>query len=701
MTCLIKSAASLIFLLAITTVIPVQAEALHSAAEPDYPPFSIVTPDGCADGLAVELLRATLAAMNRDVEFKTGPWDQIKTELAEGKIDVLPLVGRTPEREHLYDFTVPYLTLHGALFVRTNEAQIRSLADLPGRTIAVMRGDNAEEYILRSKLSDNLVRTSTFDEAFRMLSEGKADAVIAQKLMGIALLQQAGISNIHIVGPTNQEFKQDFCFAVQEGNRELLAALNEGLSLIIADGTYRRIRQKWLGFGDQDTFFSRVLLFAGANDNPPYEFLDKNGEPAGFNVDFIRAVAQSMGLSVEFHLTSWADALSNIKSGSVDALMNVAYAIERTKEFDFCLPHLSVYSSLYAAPHSPAYHGRSRLGAVKVACRMPEVAGELLNNEVPEITIVPAESDRDAMRLLASKAADFALISSQPELLLGKKECRYFTKVDSGLYPLEKGVAVQKSNEMLIRLLDEGFRRIKSTGEYDLIRYQWLRTIDSSLVWERISRVIGSVSIVLLLISGGLGLWISSLHRQIRKKTAALQEEEQRFEIATSAAGIGVWDRDIVNNRLIWDDWMYRLYGIRPEDFSGAYEAWRKCVHPDDLPATSHAVYEAEKNAREFNTSFRIVRPDGNIRYIRAFGKVIRADDGTPLRMIGINYDITERKEAEKELLHRNQELEQFNKASVGRELRMVELKREINELCRQLGEKARYPLVPESGDTP
>ena len=91
---------------------------IRSAAEIDYPPFSYAGPDGRATGFSVELLRAALAAMDREVTFKTGPWADVRGWLEKGEIDALPLVGRTPERESLFDFTVPYMSLHGAIVVR-------------------------------------------------------------------------------------------------------------------------------------------------------------------------------------------------------------------------------------------------------------------------------------------------------------------------------------------------------------------------------------------------------------------------------------------------------------------------------------------------------------------------------------------------------------------------------------------------------
>ena len=218
---------------------------VRSASEFDYPPLALVT-EGKADGFSVELLKTTLKAVDMDVSFYVGPWSQIKNDLAEGKIDVLPLVGRTPEREPLYDFSVPYITLYGAVFIRKNTTDIKNLKDLQNKSIVVMKEDNAEEFIRRKKLSENIHTTTTFEEAFLLVSEGKYDVVITQKIMGMELLKRTDIHNVFPVIEI-KEFKQNFTFAVKEGNSELLSKLNDGLSRVITDGTFNKIHSKWFG----------------------------------------------------------------------------------------------------------------------------------------------------------------------------------------------------------------------------------------------------------------------------------------------------------------------------------------------------------------------------------------------------------------------------------------------------------------------
>jgi diguanylate cyclase (GGDEF)-like protein/PAS domain S-box-containing protein len=130
----------------------------------------------------------------------------------------------------------------------------------------------------------------------------------------------------------------------------------------------------------------------------------------------------------------------------------------------------------------------------------------------------------------------------------------------------------------------------------------------------------------------------------------ALRENEERLALATLYNGVGIWDWNLVTQEMIWDDSMYALYHIRREDFIGTEEAWRASLHPDDLERGDREVEAAIRGEKPFDTEFRVIWPDGEIRYIKAVAKVFRDEQGTPLRMLGTNVDITGRKQAEEML---------------------------------------------------
>jgi PAS domain S-box-containing protein len=133
----------------------------------------------------------------------------------------------------------------------------------------------------------------------------------------------------------------------------------------------------------------------------------------------------------------------------------------------------------------------------------------------------------------------------------------------------------------------------------------------------------------------------------------------ERLQLATHVAQIGIWDWDVVNNELLWDESMYQLYGIQQENFGGAYEAWACTIHPEDRSYAEGEIQAALRGEREYAPEFRIVWPDGSIRYIKAESKTIQDLDGKPLRMIGTNIDISERKHSEDKLRHYQDQLEE------------------------------------------
>lgn len=130
-----------------------------------------------------------------------------------------------------------------------------------------------------------------------------------------------------------------------------------------------------------------------------------------------------------------------------------------------------------------------------------------------------------------------------------------------------------------------------------------------------------------------------------------LTKISERLKLATKAANVGIWEYDILNNSLVWDDAMYRLYGVSEDEFSGAYEAWERGLHPDDLEISRQHLKEAILGNRDFNPEFRVVWNDGSIHHIKANSVVLRDKKGKPLKMIGTNWDVTERINYEKELL--------------------------------------------------
>lgn len=150
----------------------------------------------------------------------------------------------------------------------------------------------------------------------------------------------------------------------------------------------------------------------------------------------------------------------------------------------------------------------------------------------------------------------------------------------------------------------------------------------------------------------------NNMSEQLQSSFAMIQENEKRLQLAIEGASLGIWDWDIVSNKLVWDESMYLQYGLKKENFGGAYEAWERSILPEDIPKARSGVQTAMDGGKDYTSEFRILRPDGLIRHLKATAKLIRGEDGALLRMVGISFDISEQKEANAELMKYKNQLE-------------------------------------------
>ncbi|MHC1781810.1 MAG: HD domain-containing phosphohydrolase [Anaerolineaceae bacterium] len=161
----------------------------------------------------------------------------------------------------------------------------------------------------------------------------------------------------------------------------------------------------------------------------------------------------------------------------------------------------------------------------------------------------------------------------------------------------------------------------------------------------------------------------------------------KRFDLATDAAHLGVWDWHIPNDQLIWDDRMYELYGVKKEDFSGAYEAWLKGLYPEDRPPREIETQKALNGEKEYDTEFRVVWPDGTLRWLKSYGIVIRDEQDVATRMIGINFDISNQKAAEVKINQQAKHLKILADASQNFVAAVLDLHTLLERVAQQVSE--------------
>jgi len=270
-----------------------------------------------------------------------------------------------------------------------------------------------------------------------------------------------------------------------------------------------------------------TVVVGGDRDYPPYEFLDKDGHPSGYNVELTRAIANVMGLKVEFRLGGWSEMREALQSGKVDVLQGMSFSEERAREVDFSIPHTIVNHAVFARRDSPAANSMAELEGRTVAVHRGGIMHDHLVRSGFRGRLVLTDTPADALRQLSAGSTDFAVVAIVPGMYIIRE-----LKL-TNLLPVVRNVAthrycyaVDKGNSELLSRFNEGLAILKKTGQYEQIYNKWLGVLEPEHVDLRtIAKYAAVVVVPLFLLLSVFALWSRTLHRQVALRTADLTRE--------------------------------------------------------------------------------------------------------------------------------------------------------------------------------
>ena len=165
----------------------------------------------------------------------------------------------------------------------------------------------------------------------------------------------------------------------------------------------------------------------------------------------------------------------------------------------------------------------------------------------------------------------------------------------------------------------------------------WSARSANALVRRNVSRLANAT----------LEIRVAERLEELKTLNETLMRDKARFEIAADAAALGFWTLEVESDLLQWDKRMFALYGLAPLAETQPFSHGAGCLHPEDRERFEKEAREALSGGQAYDTEFRIVRSDGETRYMKAAGRISRDTEGRVTRMFGINLDITESRRAD------------------------------------------------------
>ncbi|HWQ33549.1 MAG TPA: PAS domain S-box protein [Blastocatellia bacterium] len=138
--------------------------------------------------------------------------------------------------------------------------------------------------------------------------------------------------------------------------------------------------------------------------------------------------------------------------------------------------------------------------------------------------------------------------------------------------------------------------------------------------------------------------------------------EEENYRKALEAAGVGVWNYNILTGTVRWSATLEKLHGLAPGTFGGTFEDYLRDIHPDDLQYVLQTLERTLQQGIDHHLEYRIILPDGSLRWVEGKGRVIRNNEGRPVQLTGICFDITNRKQIEAQLQEQRELVETVNR---------------------------------------
>jgi len=390
----------------------------------DWRPFDFIDAQGQHAGIANDYLQ--LVSAHTGLEFKVVPdiFSELLRKFDSGEIDLMPAIYENEERRENYNFTSKYHQVTEYIFAR-DDAGVSTSDDLPGKTVAMVRGFASVETLRKTYPDLNIAEFDSLDSAIDAVVTYEADLLFDSLATLTYTLRQKSITSIRPAFMIENAEPFDLFMASRNDMPELASIISKVIAST-EDRSKQDILSDWLGgIRPEETVAARkittliptevervwieehpVIRVHNEKAWPPYNF-NVNGQPSGFSIDYMNLVAKQAGLNVEYVTgPSWDEFKVMIQSGELDVMLNTTETPERRKIVNFTRPYAQISAAIIVKDPDLRIQSIDDLRGLRVSATRGFSTEEYFTESFPDVELVLEDNLLDTLYAVLEGRAD-------------------------------------------------------------------------------------------------------------------------------------------------------------------------------------------------------------------------------------------------------------------------------------------------------
>ncbi len=697
---------------------------LRVSNEDDWPPFDF-SENGTAKGFSIDYMELIAGRLGVKFEYVNGyTWQELLDKIKNKEIDLVQSILKTEKRTEYIHFTSPYVDNPFVFVVRKNAPPIRSISELDGKTVALIEGFYQTDLVREKVPGASQYIVKNIDEALKAVSYGNADVTIDSLgvvdygirknlitnliISGEAISDDFGVNNLHIGvrhdWPILRDIIEKTLSSIEE--EEEIAIWNKWFSTPFQ--VNQRETESELAFTDAEQKWlveHSTIRFTGDPMWLPFEAFEEDGEYIGIVADYLDLIEEKLGIKFEkIPVSGWTESLEMATKGNVDLISSNISDPILNQNFIHTDPYIEspvvVIMEDSETFITDLYQLRDRTLAV---IKDYGYVGDI-HEKYPELSFHEVENIREGLEGVSTGRFDAMLctlaLGSYTIEELGYHNLHIVGKTD---VTMDLAIFVRKDWPEFRNLLNKVFASI-TQDERRAILDRWaspeaiVERVDYSLIIQ-----ITLISLILLAILFYSNRRMAREAEERKRIEERLRQSETKFRSLLESAPDGMVIVNANGSIVMVNEQAEKMFGYARDEMLG---------QPIELlvPESFREDHVSHRNGylenpvqSSLGSDFELFARHKSGAQIPIEAALSPVDTDEGLLVSAAIRDISERKKAqlaiqESDLLREKmREIERFNRLAVDREQRMLELKRQVNELSRGMGKEEPYRVNFES----